>query len=121
MLIVTDVAFLVVHDNVMVVAAVQVTWLGAENEEMDVAVLPDPPPPDDPPPDEPPPDEPPPDELPLVVVEVVELLLLPPPHAANPTLSAATMVTAVPIPAFRMPPGWTLSTARARNDGQMRR
>ena len=84
MLIVADVAFFVAHDKVIVVADLQVTVLGAENEEM-VGLL------DAPPPPEVPPDEPPPDVD--VAVDEVEVLLLPPPQAVTPTAATATTAT----------------------------
>jgi hypothetical protein len=116
MLIVTDVAFLVAHDRVMVVDVVQLTWLGAENEAMAVAVLADWPPPD---PDEPPPEEPPllPPLLVDEVVVLVLLVLLPPPHAAAPRLSVTSTVRIVLIPHLRISPGWTNPVAPARMGG----
>jgi hypothetical protein len=118
MLMVTDVAFLVAQDSVTVVDVVQLTWLGAENDAMAVAVLADCPPLD---PDEPPPPVPPP--LLVVVVDDVEVLvLLPPPHAAAPRLTATSTVRTAVIPHVRIWPGWTNSVAPARMSGsQIRR
>ena len=93
MLIVADVAFLVVHDNVIVVDVLQLTVLGAENEDIDVLLDPCPPPDD--PPDDPPPDV-------DVVVDVDEVLLLPPPHAVTPIAAAAT--TAATKGSLAVPP-----------------
>jgi hypothetical protein len=86
MLIVADVAFLVVHDNVIVVAALQVTVAGAEKDDMEGLLVPVPPPDD--------PDELPPPELAevLAVDDVFELP--PPPQAAAAMESAAMTVTA---------------------------
>jgi hypothetical protein len=105
MLIVADVAFLVVHDNVIVVAALQVTVLGAENDDMDGLFDPCPPPDD--PPDDPPPGE-------DVVVDVDEVLLLPPPHAATPIAAAAT--TAATKGSLAVPPcRWNVSLLICRS------
>jgi hypothetical protein len=105
MLIVADVAFLVVHDNVIVVAALQETVLGAENEDMDVLLDPWPPPED--PPDEPPPE--------LVVLDVEDVFeLLPPPHAVTPIAAAAT--TAATKGSLAVPPcRWNVSLLICRS------
>jgi hypothetical protein len=105
MLIVAEVAFLVVHDNVIVVAALQETVLGAENEDMDGLFDPCPPP-DDPPDDTPPDAD--------VVVDVDEVLLLPPPHAVTPIAVAAT--TAATKGSLAVPPRrWNVSLLTRRS------